>query len=71
MKWNCLGVKESINEIKNFINTSKKADKDFIAYKALKELDRNITVLLADEDNDSNHLLSYRRQVRQLLLQFR
>ena len=71
MKWNCLGVKERIDEIKNFINTSKKADKDFIAYKALKELDNNITVLLADEDNDSNHLLSYRRQVRQLLLQFR
>lgn len=71
MKWNCLGVKENIEEIKSFLNTSKKADKDFIAYKALKELDRNITVLLADEDNDSNHLLSYRRQVRQLLLQFR
>lgn len=71
MKWNCLGIKENIEEIKSFLNTSKKADKDFIAYKALKELDRNITVLLADEDNDSNHLLSYRRQVRQLLLQFR
>lgn len=71
MKWNCLGVKENIEEIKSFLNTSKKADKDFIAYKALKELDRNITVLLADEDNDSNHLLSCRRQVRQLLLQFR
>lgn len=71
MKWNCLGVKENIEKIKSFLNTSKKADKDFIAYKALKELDRNITVLLADEDNDSNHLLSYRRQVRQLLLQFR
>ena len=71
MKWNCLGVKENIEEIKSFLNTSKKADKDFIAYKALKELDKNITVLLADEDNDSNHLLSCRRQVRQLLLQFR
>lgn len=71
MKWNCPGVKERIEEIKNFITTSKRDDKDFIAYKALKELDRNITVLLADEDNDSNHLLSYRRQVRQLLLQFR
>ena len=71
MKWNCLGVKENIEEIKSFLNTSKKADKDFIAYKALKELDRNITVLLADEGNDSNHLLSCRRQVRQLLLQFR
>lgn len=71
MKWNCPGVKESIEEIKNFITTSKRADKDFIAYKALKELDKTITVLLTDEDNDSNYLLSYRRQVRQLLLQFR
>ena len=71
MKWNCTGVKERIEEIKNFITTSKRADKDFIAYKALKELDKNITVLLTDEDNDSNYLLSYRRQVRQLLLQFR
>lgn len=71
MKWNCTGVKERIEEIKNFMATSKRADKDFIAYKALKELDRNITVLLTDEDNDSNYLLSYRRQVRQLLLQFR
>ena len=71
MKWNCTGVKESVEKIKNFINTSKRADKDFIAYKALKELDNNITVLLADEGNDSNHLLSCRRQVRQLLLQFR
>lgn len=71
MKWNCPGVKERIEEIKNFMATSKRADKDFIAYKALKELDSNITVLLTDEDNDSNHLLSYRRQVRQLLLQFK
>lgn len=71
MKWNCPGVKESIEEIKNFITTSKRADKDFIAYKALKELDSNITVLLTDPDNDSNYLLSYRHQVRQLLLQFR
>ena len=71
MKWNCTGVKERIEEIKNFITTSKRADKDFIAYKALKELDSNITVLLTDPDNDSNYLLSYRRQVRQLLLQFR
>lgn len=71
MKWNCQGVKESIEEIKNFIATSKRADKDFIAYKALKELDRDINVLLADPDNDCSHLLSYRRQVRQLLLQFR
>ena len=68
MKWNCTGVKERIEEIKNFITTSKRADKDFIAYKALKELDKTITVLLTDEDNDSNYLLSYRRQVRQLLL---
>lgn len=71
MKWNCPGVKESIEEIKNFIATSKIADKDFIAYKALKELDRNITVLIADSDNDGNNLLSYRRKVRRLLLQFR
>lgn len=71
MKWNCTGVKESIEEIKKFIATSKRADKDFIAWKALKELDGNITVLLADPDNDGKHLLSYRRQVRQLLLQFR
>lgn len=71
MKWNCPGVKESIEEIKNFITTSKRADKDFIAYKALKELDSNITILLTDPDNDSNYLLSYLRQVRQLLLQFR
>ena len=71
MKWNCPGVKEEIEKIKNFIATSKRADKDFIAYKALKELDNNITVLLTDPDNDSNYLLSYRRQVRQLLLQFR
>lgn len=71
MKWNCTGVKERIEEIKNFITTSKRADKDFIAYKALKELDNNITVLLTDPDNDSNYLMSYRRQVRQLLLQFR
>lgn len=71
MKWNCTGVKESIEEIKKFIATSKRSDKDFIAWKALKELDGNITVLLADPDNDGNHLLSYRHQVRQLLLQFR
>lgn len=71
MKWNCTGVKESIEEIKKFIATSKRADKDFIAYKALKELDRDINVLLADSDNDCSHLLSYRRQVRQLLLQFK
>ena len=71
MKWNCPGVKESIEEIKNFIATSKRADKDFIAYKALKELDNNITVLLTEPDYDCSHLLSYRRQVRQLLLQFR
>lgn len=71
MKWNCTGVKESIEEIKKFIATSKRSDKDFIAWKALKELDRDINVLLADSDNDCSHLLSYRRQVRQLLLQFK
>ena len=71
MKWDCRGVKETIEDIKSFIATSKRADKDFVAYKALKELDKNITVLLTDEDNDSRYLMSYRRQVRQLLLQFR
>ena len=69
MKWDCRGTKEAIENIKNFLATSKKADKDFIAYKALKEQDRVITALLADEDNDQSSLLTYRRQVRTLLRQ--
>ena len=69
MKWDCRGTKEAIEKIKNFLATSKRADKDFIAYKALKEQDRVITSLLADEDNDQNSLLTYRRQVRTLLRQ--
>lgn len=69
MKWDCRGVKETIEDIKNFLATSKKADKNFIAYKALKEQDRVITSLLADEENDERCLMSYRRQVRTLLRQ--
>ena len=69
MKWDCRGVKETIEDIKNFLATSKKADKNFIAYKALKEQDRVITSLLADEENDERCLISYRRQVRTLLRQ--
>lgn len=69
MKWDCRGVKETIEDIKNFLATSKKADKNFIAYKALKEQDRVITSLLADEENDKRCLMSYRRQVRTLLRQ--
>ena len=69
MKWDCRGVKENIENIKNFLATSKKADKNFIAYKALKEQDRVITNLLADKDNDERSLMSYRRQVRILIRQ--
>lgn len=69
MKWDCRGVKETIEDIKNFLATSKKADKNFIAYKALKEQDKVITSLLADEENDEHCLMSYRRQVRTLLRQ--
>lgn len=69
MKWDCRGVKENIENIKNFLATSKKADKNFIAYKALKEQDRVITNLLAEQDNDERSLMSYRRQVRILLRQ--
>lgn len=67
MKWDCRGVKERIEDIKNFLATSKRADKDFIAYKALKAQDRVISALLVDEDNDKRYLMSYRRQVRTLL----
>lgn len=69
MKWDCRGVKETIEDIKNFLATSKKADKNYIAYKALKEQDRVITNLLSDDDNDKRQLMSYRRQVRTLLRQ--
>lgn len=71
MKWNCTGIKERIEEIKLFISSSRRSDRDFVAYKALKELDKTISALIADEDNDICNLLSYRRQVRQLLLQYR
>lgn len=69
MKWDCRGVKETIEDIKNFLATSKKVDKNLIAYKALKEQDRVITSLLADKENDERCLMSYRRQVRTLLRQ--
>lgn len=67
MKWNCTGVNERIEQIKDFLNTSRKADKNFIAYRALKELDRTISTLLEDSENDPRYLLTYRRQVRTLL----
>lgn len=66
MKWNCTGVAERIEQVKSFLATSRKADKSFIAYQALKELDRNITVLMQDEENDQRWLLTYRRRVRTL-----
>lgn len=71
MKWDCRGVKQEIEDIKEFLATSKRADKDFAALKALKKLDKTITALIQDEDNDKPSLLTYRRQVRQLLLQFK
>lgn len=71
MKWNCPGIKEQIEKIKIFIATSKSLDKDYVAYKALKQLDVVITSELSDEDNDTNSLLTYRRQVRQLLLTYK
>lgn len=69
MKWDCRGVKENIENIKSFLANSKKANKNFVVYKALKEQDRVITNLLADKDNDERSLMSYRRQVRVLLRQ--
>ena len=69
MKWDCRGVNETIENIKNFLATSKKADKNFIAYKALKQQEKVISALLKDSENDENCLLSYRRQVRLLLRQ--
>lgn len=67
MSWNCLGVKEEIKNIKTFLESSKRADKNFAAYKSLKRLDITITNLMEDCDNDTNSLLTYRRQVRLLL----
>lgn len=67
MKWNCTGVKEEIENIKSFLVKSRKADKAFIAYKALKQLDHTISVLEQDSENDLSWLLTYRRQVRTLL----
>lgn len=67
MKWNCIGVKERIEQIESFINNSRCSDKQYRAYRALKELDRNITILMEDEDNDTSYLLTYRRKVRTLL----
>ena len=67
MKWKCLGVKEEIEDIKKFLISSKRADKNFVGYKALKQLDNTITNLMSDSDNDTNALLTYRRQVRTLL----
>lgn len=67
MKWKCLGVKEEIEDIKKFLISSKRADKNFVGYKALKQLDNTITTLMSDSDNDTNALLTYRRQVRTLL----
>lgn len=71
MKWNCPGIKEQIEKIKIFIATSKSLEKDYVAYKALKQLDAVITSELSDKDNDTNSLLTYRRQVRQLLLAYK
>ena len=67
MKWNCSGVKEEIENIKSFLSSSKRADKNFVGYKALKQLDNTITTLMSDSDNDQNTLLTYRRQVRLML----
>lgn len=64
MKWDCRGIKEQINNIK-------KADKGFKAYRALKLLDTTISSLMADNDNDMNQLLTYRRQVRMELRNYR
>lgn len=64
MKWDCRGIKEQISNIK-------KADKGFKAYRALKLLDTTISSLMADNDNDMNQLLTYRRQVRMELRNYR
>lgn len=67
MHWKCIGVEETINKIKYFLSISNRADELFTAYKALKQLDNNITILMDDDDNDKSYLLTYRRQVRTLL----
>lgn len=67
MKWNCPGVKNEIEKIKEFLHTSRKADKNLIAYKALKSLDNTITSLTVDAENDEKFLLTYRREVRLLM----
>lgn len=64
MKWDCRGIKEQINKIQE-------AGKGFASYKALKALDTTITSLMADDDNDINALLTYRRQVRLALRSYR
>lgn len=65
--WKCPGVKQSIEETDKFIKTSRRADKNAVAYRKLKQLDSNITALMSDPDNDKSSLLTYRRKVRQLL----
>lgn len=57
MKWDCRGIKEQINKIKE-------SGKSFTSYKALKGLDNTISALMQDTDNDTNSLLTYRRIVR-------
>lgn len=66
-KWNCIGVQQEIDDIKQFINISRRHDKDVVAYRALKSLDKTISNLMLDDDNDERKLMSYRRQVRTLL----
>lgn len=55
--WDCRGIKEQLNKIQ-------RTGKGFSSYRALKALDTTITSLVADSDNDTNALLTYRRQVR-------
>ena len=64
MKWDCRGIKEQLNKIQ-------RSGRGFAAYKALKALDTTITSLVADSDNDTNALLTYRRQVRMTLRSYR
>ena len=67
MKWDCKGIKEDIQNIKDFLNTSRKADKSFIAYKRLKALDNVITSLMEDDENDIKCLFTCRHKVRLLI----
>lgn len=62
--WDCRGIKEQLNKIQ-------RAGKGFSSYRALKALDSTITSLMADSDNDTNALLTYRRQVRTELKSYR